>query len=297
MDGGSTWAAAGGDLTGDGSGSSGSTITAVAFAPSDSAVIYAGTNGSGTAARVQVTTNSGSSWTNVTASPLPNRTVTRIVVDPASSGRAWVLTSGYNTNTPGTPGHVFLTTNRGASWSNRSGNLPDIPVNAGVVNPANPNHLIIGTDLGVFETTDGGTTWVQQNTGMANVAVADLDLRAADNVLFVATHGRGMFRSTGPLTAVRTASADVPQAMALHQNYPNPFNPSTTIPFSLARAGQVRLGVFDLQGRRVALLVDAVLPAGTHTAVWSAGDVAAGVYLARLEAEGFAQTVKLTYLR
>jgi photosystem II stability/assembly factor-like uncharacterized protein len=295
--GGSSWSPVSGDLTGDGTGAGGSTITAVAFAPSDTTVIWVGTSGSSASARVQVTTNSGATWTNVTGSPLPNRTITRIIVDPASSSRAWVLASGYASNTPATPGHVFFTSNRGASWSNSSGNLPDLPVSAGIVNPANPNHVVVGTDLGIFETTNGGTSWQQQNTGLANVSVSDLDLRAADNVLFAATHGRGMYRTTGPLTAVRTTGEEVPFTAELRQNYPNPFNPTTTVPFTVPAQGRVRLSVVDLLGRTVAVLVDEDLVAGSYTARWNADGAASGTYLARLETAGASRAIKLTLLR
>jgi hypothetical protein len=65
-----------------------------------------------------------------------------------------------------------------------------------VVNPANGNNLFVGTDLGVFSTTDGGSSWVQDVNGMANVPVLDLDYRASDNKIFAATHGRSMYSST-----------------------------------------------------------------------------------------------------
>ena len=72
--------------------------------------------------------------------------------------------------------------------------------------------------------------------------------------------------------------------LTLTQNSPNPFNPRTTIEFSLTRAGQVRLSVFDLQGR----LVHETRAAGRHTVAWNGTDdrgqaVPAGTYLYRLD--------------
>ncbi|MGA9115416.1 MAG: T9SS type A sorting domain-containing protein [Bacteroidota bacterium] len=287
--GGSLWTAASTDLTGSGPGgvgTAGSTISAVSIAKTNPAVLYVGTSGIGVASRIQVTTNSGSVWSNVTALPLPSRYVTRILIDPAGADRAWALYSGFNTSTPSTPGHVFLTTNRGVTWTDRSGNLPDVPANAGVVDPANPSHILVGTDLGVFETLDGGQTWTRQVTGMANVAVADMDLRSSDNVVFAATHGRGMFKSSGPLTGA-PPEAHIPSEMRLLRNYPNPFNASTTIRFRLPAGADVTLEVLDLTGRRVALLVRDYLPAGEHSARFEAGALASGPYICRLtSAEG-----------
>ncbi|MBN2172189.1 MAG: hypothetical protein JW819_12790 [Candidatus Krumholzibacteriota bacterium] len=92
-----------------------------------------------------------------------------------------------------------------------------------------------------------------------------------------------------------TGLTDAPPAGApafrLWQNYPNPFNPATTIRFTLAEAGLVRLSVLDPRGRLVRRLVDGPWPPGTHTVVWDGTDdagrpVASGLYLYRLEAGG-----------
>ncbi|HLB00717.1 MAG TPA: hypothetical protein VJO14_04965, partial [Bacteroidota bacterium] len=285
----STWSAISPDLTGEPGGAGGvgslqSVISALAVAKSAPGTIYAGTTGFDTTARIQVTTNTGSTWTNTTKSPLPNRAVTSIVVDPANASRAYAGYSGYNTNTPGTPGHVFRTINRGTSWTNISGNLPDVPVNTVAIDTLNPaTHIIVGTDLGVFETTDGGTTWTEENAGMARVAVFDLDLRP-DGVLIAATHGRGLFRTPGSIiTAVTESPGSIPQAHALRQNYPNPFNPATTIAFDVAAVSDVRLRVFDAAGREVETLYHGELGPGSYNAKFDGAGRASGVYFYTLE--------------
>ncbi|GEM_PF-656363 len=202
LDGAASWTTLTSDLTGSGGGSvqtDGSTITAIAVAKSNSSVLYVGTSGDRTSrSKVLVSTNGGSSWTATGASLLPNRAVSSITVDPLNADRAFVVLSGFTANTPTTPGHVFITTNRCTSWTNISGNLPDVPVNTLILDPQTLNHYIIGTDLGVFETTNGGSSWIQQNSGMANVAVFQLALRQ-DGYILAATHGRGMFISSADL--------------------------------------------------------------------------------------------------
>jgi hypothetical protein len=91
-------------------------------------------------------------------------------------------------------------------------------------------------------------------------------------------------------------------AIRLGLNRPNPFNPETVLPFSLAREARVRLSVYDTAGRRLRLLVDRVLPAGDHEAVWDGrgetGRAAgSGIYFARVEASGLVETRKLVLLR
>jgi hypothetical protein len=82
--------------------------------------------------------------------------------------------------------------------------------------------------------------------------------------------------------------AMLPSAPArLGQNEPNPFNPRTTIWFELERAGWVRCGVYDLRGRLVGVLVEGEMEAGMHSVNWNGGAVPSGVYLYRLEGEGW----------
>jgi len=81
----------------------------------------------------------------------------------------------------------------------------------------------------------------------------------------------------------------VPGPIASCAAYPNPFNPQTTFVFELGATASVRLGVYDVAGRRVADLFDGVLASGRHEVAWRPRSLASGVYLYRLEAGG-AQT-------
>ncbi|MGE0132173.1 MAG: hypothetical protein AB7U82_29175 [Blastocatellales bacterium] len=173
----------------------------------DGEIVWVGT-GDGL---VQVTTNagalSGATFSNVTKSPLPNRYVTDIALDPNNKLRAIVSYSGFNTNTPATPGHVFTTEDQGATWRDISGNLPDTPVNSVAIDPVFPGTLFIGTDLGVFQTTDGGATWIRLGNGLPKVAAFVTRYHAATRSLIAATHGRGVYRLTLPSRAVASVSA------------------------------------------------------------------------------------------
>ena len=160
---------------------------------------------------VHVTTNagelSGATFTNVTRPPLPNRFVTDIGLDPRDQRRAVLVYSGFNTGTPQTPGHVFLTIDGGASWMNISGNLPDIPVTSVVVDPVLTETYYIGTDLGAFQTLDGGATWIRLSNGMPQVAVFMLRYHSTTRSLIAATHGRGGFRLNLPPPVVSVSAA------------------------------------------------------------------------------------------
>ncbi len=88
-----------------------------------------------------------------------------------------------------------------------------------------------------------------------------------------------------------------PAVFALYQNTPNPFNPATSITFSLEKAGAAKLSVFDLMGRTVRVLADGSYTAGVHTVSFNAGDLASGVYIYRLEADGKSIEKKMLFLK
>lgn len=85
-------------------------------------------------------------------------------------------------------------------------------------------------------------------------------------------------------TGILIEDDKLPKVYALEQNYPNPFNPITVISYALPTASRVRLSVFDLLGREVALLVNDEKPAGTYKATWDASTFPSGVYFYRLSA-------------
>jgi len=83
----------------------------------------------------------------------------------------------------------------------------------------------------------------------------------------------------------------------LFQNYPNPFNPNTTLKYSIPRASVVRLKIYDMLGREVAVLVNEEKPAGNYSIKFNGSNLASGVYFYRLQAGVFVETKKLLLLR
>jgi hypothetical protein len=134
------------------------------------------------------------------APPLPCRFVTDIQVagsDPTGN-TAYATFSGFNVNTPGQPGHVFRTTNGlggSPTWTNLSGDLPDVPTNAIAVDPTRtPSILYVGTDIGVFQSLDDGAHWSYLSSGHPVVSVFGLDRNPTTGQIVSSTHGRGMFQ-------------------------------------------------------------------------------------------------------
>jgi len=89
----------------------------------------------------------------------------------------------------------------------------------------------------------------------------------------------------------------MPKVYALHPNWPNPFNTTTMIRYDVPTTGTVSLTIFNLLGQRVTTLFDGRQLAGTYTVQWDAANLPSGVYLCRMEAQGFVQTRKMVFVK
>ncbi len=113
---------------------------------------------------------------------------------------------------------VWYSGNAGSSWSNKEGNLPNIPVRDFLLNPLNTNEAILATQLGVWSTdnfNDASPNWVQSYNGMSDVSVTSFDYWAVNgddnnNQIIASTYGRGVF--TGQFTATSTPDTEAPTA-------------------------------------------------------------------------------------
>lgn len=166
-----------------------SRISAIAVSAQDDNVRLVGTTG-GT---IFVSTTAGAtSMTNITG-PIPGRYVGRVAIDPANANVAYVALNGF-----GLPAgqHVWKTTNLlspSPTWAASGSGIPDVPVNAFAIDPANSQDIFAGTDIGVFRSIDGGASWEPFSDGLPRVAVFGMEFHRTQRLLRIATHGRGMY--------------------------------------------------------------------------------------------------------
>ncbi len=149
----------------------------------------------------------------------------------------------------------------------------------------------------IYADYGSGRIWLLRRAG--GVVVADsllIDTPYAisgfgmdrEHELYILSYNRDVPTAIYRFSGSATTGAESPPALhpvrdVLEQNYPNPFNPSTTIVFGIPDPGRVRLSVFDMLGREVALLVNGAKPAGRHTVTFVAGGESSGVYYYRLQ--------------
>jgi hypothetical protein len=195
-----------GDLTSTqyGTDRAGQYVVAIARAPSDRATMWVATR----TGRVFISRNANAAnpadvtFTRIDtlASNDPARFVSSIVVDPKNPLKAYLSYSGYNSNTPGQPGHVFVVgydpSRNVATWTNvdrGTGPMGDLPV-TGLAYDAKAQLLYASTDFGVLVQDNarlGG--WRVASRGMPMVEVTGLTLDTANRVLYASTHGRGIW--------------------------------------------------------------------------------------------------------
>jgi len=121
---------------------------------------------------------------------LEGKYITSIVVNPADPTQAYVGVAGFGTS------HFYRTDNAGGTWVPLSGSgagaLPDAPVDTVTVDwTADPPTLYVGTDVGPYTSTDGGSSWAVLGTGLPTVPVMALILDQSAGQLIALTHGRG----------------------------------------------------------------------------------------------------------
>ena len=207
-----TWVVSNNPITGNltkGTLGNRSFINQIKYSPKFQSVAILGTNDG----NVQIGFNLGTgvaaagNWVNVTGgnAVLPNRPVMGIALDPtvavASQPVGYAAMGGFDQNTPTTPGHVFRVDCSAANcasftWADKSGNLPNIPVDSIIVNPNFPQQVFAGTDFGLYFTDDvnvASPIWYRFNNGLPNTMIWDMQIDRGSTTLSLWTRSRGAF--------------------------------------------------------------------------------------------------------
>jgi len=163
------------------------TIFAISESPLKFGLIYAGTDDG----KVHVTRDGGKTWNEISAGLPYQKWVSRVCASRYDLGTVYLTQNGKRDDdfTP----YIWKSTDYGKTWVDISKGIPLGPVNVIREDPVDRNILYVGTDGGVFVTLDGGKTWQVLGANLPMTYVHDLIIHPRDNIIVIATHGRGMY--------------------------------------------------------------------------------------------------------
>lgn len=233
--------------------------------------------------------------------PLPgeiagSRAITGISVHPTDSNKMVITCGNYGNNN-----YVFVSNNildsvQNVSFTSIQNNLPKMPVYDVVINVDDANHIIIGTELGVWASSNNGGTWVEQNVGLTRSPVYMLrqyEWKPWEGpVLYAATHGRGIFKSKSLTTGIRKNESNntVKQTANI---YPNPASAFTNVEFTLTSASNGTVKVLDIKGKTVLSESSKRFTKGLNKVTLDVSGLALGNYFVRVETANEVATGKL----
>ncbi len=187
---GETWERISPDLTTNDPGKRGDisyqTITAIDESPFRYGLIYAGTDDG----KLWRTKDAGESWEEILHDPMPVRWISRVVASKYDFGTVYVTQTGRRDDDAQV--YIWRSTDFGETWEDISGNIPIGPVNVIREDPHHKDRLYAGTDVGVYVSADHGETW-EVLGDLPCTYVHDLKIHPRENLVIIATHGRGMF--------------------------------------------------------------------------------------------------------
>lgn len=232
---------------------------------------------------------------------------------------------------------LYRSTNGGVNWSpgvrvnqdainnGKVQYFPAVRVDEGggvnIVYYDNRNAIPDSMEVYISRSLDGGNTW--NDYLISNHRFRPQSITGAgtgnqgDNIGMTSGNGKlwpvWMDNSTGGYQiwtasvdyntiGIKSVSGNTPESFSLNQNFPNPFNPSTKIRFAIPSGGErhafhVRLIIYDMIGKEIAILVNQQLSTGTYETQWNAENIPSGVYFYKLTAGEFSSTRKMVLMK
>ena len=163
------------------------TISTISESPFELGLIYVGTDDG----RVHVTRDAGKSWDAIEYGIARHRWISRIIASRYDKATVYMSQNGkrHDDFQP----YLWKSTDYGRTWLDIKANIPSGPINVIREDPRNPQILYVGTDLGVYVSVNSGTSWDVLANNLPTTFVSDLIIHPRDNIMVIATHGRGMY--------------------------------------------------------------------------------------------------------
>jgi photosystem II stability/assembly factor-like uncharacterized protein len=167
------------------------TIFSISESPLMFGLVYVGTDDG----KVHVTKDGGKSWQEIMAGLPYQKWVSRIVASAFDLGTVYMTQNGKRDDDFAP--YIWKSTDYGKKWVDISKGIPLGPVNVIREHPRNKNVLFVGTDTGVYVSVDAGATWNVLGGNLPSTYVHDLVIHPRENIIVIATHGRGMWALDG----------------------------------------------------------------------------------------------------
>ena len=163
------------------------TVFSISESPLRFGLIYAGTDDG----KVHLTKDGGKTWQEIMTGLPYQKWISRIVASAFDLGTVYMTQNGKRDDdfTP----YIWRSTDFGKTWVSIAGNIPLGPVNVIREDPVDKNILYVGTDLTVYVSKDAGKTWNVLGGNLPTTYVHDLIIHPRDNIIVIATHGRGIW--------------------------------------------------------------------------------------------------------
>src|SRR6185295_11048679 len=163
------------------------TIVAITESPKKQGLFYVGSDDG----RLHTTIDDGKEWTELTSRIPQRRWISRIV--PSMHVEATVYVTQRGREDDDFAAYIYKSTDFGKTFKSIVNNIPAGPVNVIREDPSDPNTLYAGTDFGVYISKNGGARWEVLGGNLPSVQVSDLQIQKRDQVIVVATYGRGFY--------------------------------------------------------------------------------------------------------
>jgi hypothetical protein len=223
--------------------------------------------------------NQGETWGKIQTSS-SNSTVFGISIHPNGN----VFASTYL-------GGVIRSTDNGDNWLcvGFKDTVTCLAINADGI-------VFVGTQYGMFRSSNEGITWLPINAGLTNLSVRSIGIDSK-GYIFIGTNEDAVFGSLQPTTFVGQSTNSILHQYFLYQNYPNPFNPKTTIKFQIPISSKVEIKIFDCLGKEIKELVNEYMNQGAYMIDFDASNISSGIYFYQLRTNDFITTKKMLLLR
>lgn len=191
-------------------------------------------------------------------------------------------------------GQVAYTTNGGANW-NSGGNLHVGLTSVKTINA--DTAFVTGGDNLIARTVNAGLTWDIQTPNNTNIVLFGLSFPNDSTGYAVGEDGTILKTTNGGVIGIGPVSNKIPSSFHVYQNYPNPFNPGTTIKIDISKQSNVKIIIYDVSGKEIAVLVNEQLKAGSYSIKWNAANYPSGLYFVKMITNEFSDTRKMILLK